>query len=420
VQVKTGHGSSGVEQRTHKPLVGGSNPPRAIHRIKSTFSQGQIAVKIAAVGFLAKAASDLGRGSRFRSGTQWQQLTSIGLAGLMMSWCSLAWAHIDPTHNIAILTEEIEKGDTRPAVYYARSTDYRVLGKLDEALADLKTALSKDPTFLPAQRDLSQVLSLKGLKAEADQAAQQALKLAAKLPPANQAMCLVDLARLDYEGDRHEAAIKGVNVALELIPQGRLDWYILRSRAQIKLKRYQEAATGLEQGVKALRSIVLRSYWIESLILADRATEALPMIEQEMSECRYKAQWLIRRARALMALKEKDRAQDDLRLALGELDLRVDSTTTPDPMLLVDRGMAHALMEQKEAALKDLASARANGAEADMTEPLSALVEPPPVHPPDPTQGGPAGSPGSPSAPAPAPSPSSPATSVNSPSESAR
>jgi hypothetical protein len=81
-----------------------------------------------------------------------------------------------------------------------------------------------------------------------------------------------------------------------------------------------------------------------------------------LSESRWQSSWLIRRARARQKLGETAAAKKDLQAAIVEINTRL-RPERPDVTLLVDRGLAHALLGNVRAAQADLAAARAASAD---------------------------------------------------------
>jgi hypothetical protein len=125
------------------------------------------------------------------------------------------------------------------------------------------------------------------------------------------------------------------------------------------LKRRAEelAAAARESG-----SAVLRIEWLDALIDAGDFQAALPEVDKELSECRLRSAWLIRRARCLLAAKNISAAQADLREALAELNTRI-AADNPDAALLLSRAHAFALLGNKQPAEQTLRAAAQAGAE---------------------------------------------------------
>ena len=109
-------------------------------------------------------------------------------------------------------------------------------------------------------------------------------------------------------------------------------------------------------------SPVLEAEWIDALLDSGESRAALARIEPQLAESRCRASWLIRRARARLALDQSTRARGDLHAAVTEINGRLNPAR-PEVSLLAERGLALALLGDLAGARSDLASARKAGAE---------------------------------------------------------
>jgi tetratricopeptide (TPR) repeat protein len=282
-------------------------------------------------------------------------------------------AHPDSWHNIELLSQQIGAGDARPPLFYARATEYRAVDKFAEAEADLRECLRRDPSFLPARKDLALVLLAAGRVDDARAAARDAVAGATGKSASAVALAWSTLAHVELAGKEYAGVIEATREALKLTPRGQLDWYLMREAAFRALGRLDDAIADLRAGHDALKSSVLRTAWVDALIDAGRGREALATIEALLADVRYKAQWLIRRARVRQALNDTAGAALDLDAALGELDLRI-LPEDPDPTLLVERGMVWALKNNPHKARQELAHARKILPEPDVLAPLERLL----------------------------------------------
>ena len=160
----------------------------------------------------------------------------------------------------------------------------------------------------------------------------------------------------------YKKALEDCHQALQL-QAGDVDWYLARSQLQAQLGKHKERLAGLEQGIKLTGSAVLENERIEALIDAGQHRAALTLIEPQLQDSRWQSSWLIRRARARLGLGETDQARADLRAAIAEINERFGPFTAfnPDLALLADRGVAQALLGDRQAAKKDFQQARAAG-----------------------------------------------------------
>jgi tetratricopeptide (TPR) repeat protein len=142
-----------------------------------------------------------------------------------------------------------------------------------------------------------------------------------------------------------------------------LEWLLQRSRLQADLGKHEDRIRALQAAGRENPSAVLDIELIEAQIDAGHSREVLPQIEAELADSRRKSSWLLRRARAWQQLGRTSEAKADLEAAVDEINERLHPTH-PDPGLLADRGLAHALLGNRQEAQADLRAAKANHADA--------------------------------------------------------
>jgi len=292
------------------------------------------------------------------------------LGGLLGPSPRVALAHDSPEHVVEDLTATMAREGRSATLLYRRAGEFRALGKLDRAAADLGIALEMDPGFVAARVELARIRLSQGGSAEAlrliDRAIEQVPKDAGRAP--------LYMVRSDVQlaaGDPGRALADCERAFMHDAVE--VDWYLRRSRLEEKLGLPERRADGLRAGFERTGSVVLKIEWIEAMIDAGRAPQALVPIEEEMADGRWRASWLIRRARARQVLGRHGLADDDLRAAIAEIDGRI-STGRPDASLLADRGLARGLLGDRAAALADLTAARAQRADPWMLARLEALL----------------------------------------------
>ena len=290
----------------------------------------------------------------------------IALAG---SSASLR-AHDDPEHEIEELTERIVKEGESADLLLQRAVEYQVIKKPGEAVKDLERAIQLEPDSPAIQRELGRAYFSTGKTNEALRVVTRGIDGEAKgADLASLLMVRVEILRARKD---REKALKDAGDAIAEHPNN-VEWYLVRSQLQRGLKLKAERVRGLEDGIKETGSGVLLREWIDALIEDGQHAAALEKIEAEINSSRLRSSWLIRRARVLQASGQAAAAKVDLEAALKELNARI-SSTSPDPSLLADRGMAHELLGDKEAARKDYSSARDKGFSEDwLLERISAL-----------------------------------------------
>lgn len=283
----------------------------------------------------------------------------------------LLHAHHDTEKMIALFTRRMESGEANAELYFRRAVEYRVLRQYAKAEADLQQALKIDPNYTSAHRELAHLLAKKGEKRLAIQSARQAIHASGDINERSGAMIL--LARLLGASGQPETALRHCRDAFTLDPAGKVEWYLLHAELLDTLNRENERPEILAAGYTATHSIVLRNAWIDALLDAGRYSTALPVIEQELSESRLKSSWQLRYARAQIGLGLRTDANKTLTLCLEELATRIHPER-PDISLIAERGLAHALIGQIDAARQDLAQARAAGADHWMTVTLERTL----------------------------------------------
>ena len=296
------------------------------------------------------------------------------LRGLALGCCLVAgaplWAHDGPEHEIEELTERIKKEGESADLLLQRAIEYNVLGKAAEAAKDLERALDFDPTSITGQRELSRTYFTLGKTNEALDTVNRALKRPSE--GADRGSLLIVRAEILRARSDFQKSFEDADRAIREHPDN-VEWYLLRSQLQVRLKLKKERIKGLEEGIKETGSGVLENEWIDALIEDGQHVRALEKIEAELKNSRLLSSWLIRRAKVRLASGKKEDAKQDLEAALVELNRRINATS-PDPSLLADRGLARELLGQKEEAKKDYEQAREKGLTDDwLRERLNAL-----------------------------------------------
>lgn len=285
--------------------------------------------------------------------------------GLVLAWVlvglSLArgFAHDSPEHVAEELTALLQRGGRSAELLLQRATQYRELGRLAEAEADLRAALEVEPSSLGPANDLARVQLHRGHAAEALATLDRALD---RSPADARAPLLLTRAEIRAAQGDFRTALADCDRAFASTEAPELDWHLLRSQLQLRAGKFAEAATGLQKAFEQTGSAVLEAEWIDAMLDAGQAKAALERVEGPLADARWRSSWLIRRARARLVLNDRTRARGDLHAALTELNERLHPTR-PDPSLLLDRGLAHSLLGDAAAAGADLAAARAAGAE---------------------------------------------------------
>lgn len=296
--------------------------------------------------------------TRPRAVDRFRGIACVSLAAAVVTAFAPALAHDGPEQVIAALTGTIQRRGPSPELLYRRACEFRVLGRLEPAEADLAAAVALDPTHFAAGLELARMRAALGRSDEARVAIEAAEPFASSA--AEKAACrMVRCGLARSAGDLEEAAAE-CDAACRLVP-GEAEWVLLRSRLQGELGRHDERVRDLAAAGERNPSAAIAVELIEARIDAARYAEVLPAIEAELAASGWRASWLLRRARALNGLGREGEARDDLRAAVEEVDGRLDPGR-PDAGLLAERGLALALLGEVEAARGDLEAARAHGA----------------------------------------------------------
>lgn len=270
-------------------------------------------------------------------------------------------AHDSPEHSIEELTEHIRQEGASVPLLLSRASDYRVLGRLELAIADLQQALKLEPKQVGALVELARIhLTMRKI----DAALRWSNKALAAAPPGDHAYLYALRADIYAAKNQYQKALSDYNRALTDDAM-QVDWYLNRARLQELLRLSAERIAGLAHGTKKTGSVTLENEWIEALIDGGQADRALPLIESHLRQARLKSSWRIRRARALSALnsheKHSPQIQEELNQAISEINARLNPSQ-PDPSLLLDRALAYSLMGEKVKARHDIDLAQKHGA----------------------------------------------------------
>lgn len=268
-----------------------------------------------------------------------------------------ACAHDGPEHDIEELTERIREEGESAHLLLQRAIEYAVIRKNTEALKDLERALHFEPQSALILRELAKAYLATDKTNEASDTIKRAIKNSepgAELGSAHMIQSDIRRARRDYG-----SALDAANLAIAEHADS-VEWYLTRSQLQQQLGLKKERIAGLDDGVKSTGSGLLETEWLDALIDGGKADVALARIQTELEDARLKSTWLLRRAKVRLAQNKKEAAKADLEAALKEINDRL-GRSTPDPLMLMDRGQIQELLGNKEEAKKDYEAAEKKG-----------------------------------------------------------
>lgn len=255
-------------------------------------------------------------------------------------------AHHDVNAVILALDKKIEASPTAD-LHYMRALEYRALRKPKQAETDLRAALVIDQGHRGATTALIRLLRTPEAMTLANS------YLARSTDPRHQLEALYLIAQVADRNNDPKVALATCTKIQELHPEHPSEIDLLHARLLLSADRPAEAAAVLKTAHQKHKSIVLRNAWIDAELSAGQTNEVFPLIEEELTSSRYRASWFIRRARALLAGNQPDKARADLHSALLELNSRIQPDR-PDLTLISDRGLALALLGSRDLAKRDL------------------------------------------------------------------
>ncbi len=258
-------------------------------------------------------------------------------------------AHDSPEHEIEALNNKIAATGATAELLARRATEWRALGKYDQASQDLQKALLIKSNSIPLILEYASVEMERGGVCAATGVIEYGLTRAQETEKAPLQMMMAEV--LERTGVHDKALAECEKAMAGAEPQ--LEWHLTRARLMCRLGRHAQAATTLQAAYEKTPNVVLEIEWIEAMIDAGQYGKALERLVKYTERGRWRSAWLIRRARAELGLNRPAAAQAGLTAALAELEHRINPAKL-DTTLLADRAMAHLLRGDRDAAAKDL------------------------------------------------------------------
>ena len=297
----------------------------------------------------------------------------VGVVLALSAGCAVA--HHNVEEMIRKYTERIEGGGIEDVgmaeLHYRRATEYRVLRDLDKAQVDLEKAIGLAPEFVAAHQDLGRIHMQRGDQDQAIACVDRALEVSST--EREEATALAIRSEFLMVAGKPKEALADCQKALDTYKRGAVDWFLLRADLQAELGIKEARLEGLKAGHARTKSVVIYNAWVEALIETGDFKQAAPIIEEKLGKARLKSSWLLRRAKLLRATGEAEAAKADLVAAIAELNERINPTN-PDVTLLVDRGVAWAMLDDRSAAKRDLVAAKKAGADRWLTARLERIL----------------------------------------------
>jgi tetratricopeptide (TPR) repeat protein len=258
-------------------------------------------------------------------------------------------AHDSPEHEIEALSRAITAKGATAELLARRATEYRALGRYDDAANDLRQALTIKSNSIPLTLEYASVELERGNVCNAETVARIGLARAAETERAPLHIMLAETAE---RRGLHELALTECERAMSL-GEPQLEWHLTRARLMCRLAKHSEATAALKAAYEKTPNVVLEIEWIEAMIDAGQYKEALERITRYLGRGRWRSAWLIRQARAELGLNHTEAAERNLKAALSELEQRINPQKI-DATLLADRAMAQLLRGERGAAAADM------------------------------------------------------------------
>ena len=288
-------------------------------------------------------------------------------------------AHDGPEHVIERINAEIEQSGPTQWLLYSRAMEYRAVRKYGHAEADLAAADQLEPGDWSVQMQWIQVLAKLGRHAEATRRAEALVR---DLPKNANSGIHADVLALNghvyAELGRWSDAAELFRQSVAMRPD--VNYILMRSRALTHLpERRDEQLQSLRSSWESMQSPVILRELCDVLLRAEgnsaerELAEASEIIERELAVNRLRSAWLIRRAMLNQRRGQTTAVEADLQAALAELAPRIDYMV-PDCELLVQRGLARAMLGDIALAQADLRRAEHRHAPDWILAPLMETI----------------------------------------------
>ena len=291
------------------------------------------------------------------------------MAGFLFPASLLAHHSVEET--IRELTQKISKAPTAE-LYFKRAIEYRALRKTAECAHDLRAALRLSPAHHSSKMALARLLMSTGNYDESRTYSVELIAAAGKLERKIEAHFLS--AELAHAQGNDKEALRVFEEIQKAFPLHDESIDLFHAYILIRSEQTSQAAKLLRKSYDRTQGIVLRNTWIDTSLMAGEIEDVWPIIQQELADTRFKAAWLIRRARVAQLSGQTDQMQKDLKSALAELNSRIKADR-PDLTLVSDRGLARAMLGQKTLAKSDLSLLQKSGFPAQSYVFLEKMLE---------------------------------------------
>lgn len=271
----------------------------------------------------------------------------LALGLLAASLVAAAVAHDSPEHVVARLNERIARDGVTPELLVARGDEWRALGEAERADDDYRAALASAPGSLGALLGLGRVAMDRGDAAGAASAARRGLEASAT-PDAAAPFHVVHAEALEALG-RDREALAEWNAAIRS-ERAEVDWILAHARVVRRIEGPRASAAALGAASDRNPSAVLERAWIDALLESGDVATAAPVVERRLEAARWKASWLIVRARLRQAEGDLAAARADGRRAEREIESRLGHGESPRLSALLVQARALELLPEERSA----------------------------------------------------------------------
>jgi tetratricopeptide (TPR) repeat protein len=235
------------------------------------------------------------------------------------------------------ITHEIEKNPTSVALLLKRGQVYRTNKDLLNSLQDLDQATQLEPGNAEVLFQRSLTLAALGRDVEAEVGFDQFLEkeallgkgqgITADASARDRAVAMAERAHIRARTGRTNLALTDYTAAIRILPVAGL--YQARGRLQESQGKLAEAAAGYREGLSRLpHAIDLKKSLIKVEIARQQYSQALQLIDEELSRAHRKTTWLLRRGEVLAAMGQPDAAQMAREQALAEVNQTMTKRVT--------------------------------------------------------------------------------------------
>jgi len=256
-----------------------------------------------------------------------------------------AGAHPGLHHDIARVTEAIERAPNQADLYVERAYFERLDGRLEEALMDLDTAQRLDPSNPRVAAERGMALSARRDDVEAERELSRFAEAGGTAP------IFMERAAVRVRLGRKSEALADYAAAIRLRPD--VEAFMARGELQESMGDLDAAAAGYRDGLAATGGAVsIRLALVRVESVRNHPDAALALLDEELARARVKTDWYLRRAEVEEKAGRTSAARADREKALAEANRVIG--TTPTGIHYLSRARALFALGHTDEARRDL------------------------------------------------------------------